>query len=366
MVIWLRWGVSIVLAAVCLSVVAFNVWVFYADARERRRWNRGGDMRAVPSPGFLVIGVTGVAALAVCPLPESELKLSLYALALILEPAFGLWIVRETALTLSSGTGSAGRRVRSWLRGYDDSPLHEAARAEQASKISRLLKAGWRVDVPNSRNQTPLHLAASQGESATRRMLDAGANPNRRDIRGETPLHVAAVRDQAKAVAALLAAGANPDLAPRGGHPPLWTAASAGRREAVEALLEAGVNPNRLYRWSPLHWAASNGHGDVVRVLLAHGADPAIEDHRGRTPLDQAKGSEVVAALLEAGVDPDRQYGGYTPLHNAAALDDAAMVETLLAHGADPNMRDDRGRTPALIAEAGGHTELAARLAETE
>ena len=53
---------------------------------------------------------------------------------------------------------------------------------------------------------------------------------------------------------------------------------------------------------------------------------------------------------------------GVTPMMVAAASGDAAAVERLLLHGADPARRDARGRTAAAHARAAGHPHLAARL----
>ena len=72
----------------------------------------------------------------------------------------------------------------------------------------------------------------------------------------------------------------------------------------------------------------------------------------------------LVKALLHAGVDIDsRRDDGATALHLAAFDGDAALVDELLARGADSSLRDNVFHgTPAGWAHAGGHTELASRL----
>jgi ankyrin repeat protein len=56
-------------------------------------------------------------------------------------------------------------------------------------------------------------------------------------------------------------------------------------------------------------------------------------------------------ALLEAGANPDlRQRGGYTALHTAAHNDDAELARLLLSHGADPAVLTDDGQTAADMA----------------
>lgn len=93
---------------------------------------------------------------------------------------------------------------------------------------------------------------------------------------------------------------------------------------------------------TPIRAAAEEGHAGVVRLLLAHNANPNIADKDGTTPLRKAATSghvEAVGALLESKADPDAAtYGsGVTPLFNAAANASLEVVRLLLKHGADPN-----------------------------
>jgi ankyrin repeat protein len=147
---------------------------------------------------------------------------------------------------------------------------------------------------------------------------------------GATPLLRAAITHDDDALRALLAAGARVDLPNVMGVTPLMAAAGLGVREpgfganrapdfaskeieaetnaSLEILLGAGANVNaavtdiesrtaRIARPSSvtdrqgqtaLHSAAGRGWADVVAFLLAHGADPAAKDAKGRTPLDLA------------------------------------------------------------------------------
>ena len=90
---------------------------------------------------------------------------------------------------------------------------------------------------------------------------------------------------------------------------------------------------------TPLYLAVVNGDLDLVRTLLASGADPNTEDDFGYRPLHRAtnssEGTEIVRLLLDAGADPnapDQDLEELTPLH-LAARGSKAMVEMLLAAG---------------------------------
>jgi ankyrin repeat protein len=102
---------------------------------------------------------------------------------------------------------------------------------------------------------------------------------------------------------------------------------------------------------------------EVVRALLEAGADPNYEDLGGFPSLfgaidaRRADGAALLALLLASGADvQQRGINDYTPLHHAAARDDAAAVEVLLAHGADPEARTriDDCSTPLEEALRGG------------
>lgn len=122
--------------------------------------------------------------------------------------------------------------------------------------------------------------------------------------------------------------------------------------------------------FSALHLAAFFGKLDAARVLLARGADVHRwgENPLANQPLHAAAAGrhlEVCRTLLAAGADVDaRQHGGFAPLHEAAQHGDDEMVELFLSAGADPTLPADDGRSPADVAEAAGHHDVAARIRE--
>ena len=109
-------------------------------------------------------------------------------------------------------------------------------------------------------------------------------------------------------------------------------------------------------RQPPLHWAASRGYAEMVRLLLQNGADIEQRDAVGRTALHRAaRRPEVVAVLLEFGADPAvRDAFDNTPLHLGVRY--RPVVEQLLAAGAEVNVTNHVHRTPLHYAIINGES----------
>jgi ankyrin repeat protein len=123
------------------------------------------------------------------------------------------------------------------------------------------------------------------------------------------------------------------------GFTALHFAAFFGKTEAARTLIEAGamidaVSGNDL-RVQPLHSAAAGRHHEVCRLLIASGADVNATEQND-----------------------------FTPLHAAAQHGDVELVVLFLSAGADPSARIVSGETPADVADAAGHPDVARRLRE--
>lgn len=66
-------------------------------------------------------------------------------------------------------------------------------------------------------------------------------------------------------------------------------ASAFGTQEMVEFLCERGADVNKGQRSSSLHYAACFGRPAIAKVLLRHGANPDLRDEDGKTPLDKAR-----------------------------------------------------------------------------
>ncbi len=166
---------------------------------------------------------------------------------------------------------------------------------------------------------TALHIAAAgTSPSIAALLVSHGADPRARNRRGAEPLHYAADGDRLEPQARiemigyLLSVGADPNALDKSGVSPLHRAVRRRSVAAVRALLDGGADirkPNKSGS-TPLHLAVQNtgasGSGsddahwhqaEILKLLLARGADPARKDARGRTPLE-ATSSTWVRELL--------------------------------------------------------------------
>lgn len=66
-------------------------------------------------------------------------------------------------------------------------------------------------------------------------------------------------------------------------------ASAFGTQEMVEYLCDKGADVNKGQRSSSLHYAACFGRPAIAKVLLRHGANPDLRDEDGKTPLDKAR-----------------------------------------------------------------------------
>lgn len=149
---------------------------------------------------------------------------------------------------------------------------------------------------------------------------------NRRDKgNGFTPLHWALIAGRTNLVFWLIEKGADVNAADPAGMTPLHRAAIFNRITCADALIAAGADVSALGRkygalWlMPIHLAAEEGHADMIKCLLSHGAD--VNSTTG--------GANRI-----------------TPLYMAAAKGRVSAVETLIAAGADINACDSAKKTP--------------------
>lgn len=192
-----------------------------------------------------------------------------------------------------------------------------------------------------------LHEAAAKGDVAEiERLISAGERPNIQDSKSRTPLIVAAFMKQHAAARALLKAGANPNALEIDRYDIVTIAAVADDREMLKLALDGGASARTVtsrYDGTALIAAAHLGHVDVVKMLIAAKAPLNHVNNLGWTALMEAivlgnggaKHTATVKALVEAGCDvniADRQ--NITPLQHARRRGYVEMARILENAGA--------------------------------
>ena len=209
------------------------------------------------------------------------------------------------------------------------SPLCLAAGKGYREVVQILLKAGASPHPVTTDGMPPRCAAAHHDHISVQLLLQHGANPNGKDLCGLTPLFHGIWHGQAEIVRMLLQAKTDPNQTSGYGRSPLFYAAAYGYGEIVKMLIDAGADTNgHLLNGctlllsqaqycgrfiNMLVFAATAGYGEIVKILLAAGTDPN-------------------------GVSPD----GYTPLMYAANNGHQGIVDQLVAAKANPLVTCER------------------------
>lgn len=139
-------------------------------------------------------------------------------------------------------------------------------------------------------------IVAGEVDDLRRAFGDIGNFPNVRDECGESCLDHAIYRGPVSLVRALLDLGADPNDPDPGGFPPLFAAidrTAPDRHQVLALLLAAGANVNQrgVNDYTALHYAACRDDAAAVEILLQHGADPCATTRIDHyaTPLEEAE-----------------------------------------------------------------------------
>ena len=247
--------------------------------------------------------------------------------------------------------------------------LMTCARAGNATAVRALLGRGANVNVKESaHNQTALMWAAAQSHSpVVQALLARGADVRARSREyaqtvtsevtqragreelnysvprgGMTALLFAARSGDAESIRLLVAAGADVNDALPDGASALIVAAHSGHRQAAMTLLEKGANPNaNAVGYTALHAAVLRSDVELVKALLARGADPNAPMTMGTPVRRNSQDFELPKTLL-----------GATPYALAAKFLEPEIMRALAAAKADTRQPMKDGATP-LMAAAG-------------
>ncbi len=260
----------------------------------------------------------------------------------------------ETPLTLACNNGNATLVKKLIASGADanavrwdgSSALMLAANSGNVEIVKLLIERGANLNAAEKkRNQTALMWAAAEGHSEVVRLLiERGADAKAISNTGYSALAFAVNKNDAASVKALLAAGASPNFTLPDGSSLLIAAAAFRSNEAAIALVEGSADVKAADRRgnTPLHTAAQNGAIELVKRLLAAGADP------------NARNLKVPGAIGPGAFRAPA--GEISPLHVAARANQLEIMKLLVAAGADTKLKAEDGTT--LLMQAAGSSNI--------
>jgi ankyrin repeat protein len=299
----------------------------------------------------------------------------------------------------------------------------EAVKKGHEGQVTRLLNADLTLlEKAATDGKTPLAVAAEHGQLGMVRLLvQRGANLSAADLLDRAALHLAASMGHEEVVSFLLSQEGQATTATTrsSAKTPLMLASEQGHLGAVQLLVQhreaQGLDERDKDGWTAMHWAAHEGHAEVVRFLLSKGAQDnnrpdsttamkpmkltplqlacqrghvgvvqELVQHWGeRALLELGQGAEglqekfgalhwalysgheeLVAFLLRTGIKLSKMstiVAKWTPLMVACICDHVGVVKVLAQHmgGHALEETDEEGRTVLHLAAALGRPEVA-------
>ena len=255
----------------------------------------------------------------------------------------------DAALAAKLLQAGANAKAARW---NGETALMIAANTGSVDTVKLLMAHGADVNAAEQKKgQTALMWAAAEGHAdVVEELIGDGAAVNAASNAGFTPLVFAAMKDDAKSVRSLIAAGADPNFALPDGTKTMLVATAYKSVAAAEALADAGADPNVADRAgnTPLHVAAQLGSVDLVKKLLAKGANPNAKTAQGGGGRGAAGGG---------GGGFRAPAGAVTPLFLAAKADQVDVMRALVAGGADATLKAQDGSTLLMAAAGSGHLD---------
>ncbi|MDG1852380.1 MAG: ankyrin repeat domain-containing protein, partial [Gammaproteobacteria bacterium] len=252
--------------------------------------------------------------------------------------------------------------ILTWLVGssslFAQSNLADLVAAGNLDQALLMIDQGADVNALQSDGTSALLYAIYQDDlELVTALVNAGADVNQRNEYGANTMSEAAMSGNTEILRVLLANGADANLANLEGETPLMVVARTGNVPAAELLLEYGADINAREQWggqTAAMWAASQHHPAMLETLIAHGADI---DMKGFARLWDH-------TMMNEPRPKDMNNGGFSPLHYAAREGCTECIKVLAKGGADLNAIDPDRVSPLNLALINMHFETAIALIE--
>jgi len=243
-----------------------------------------------------------------------------------------------------------------------NTPLHYALLANRSDLIKELVANGASVNSPiNAQNTFPLHFALQNRnqQQTLETLLECGANPNQQNKLGITPLRKAIGFDNQKGIKTLILNGADVNQADKLGNTPLHYAVRHNNKRIIALLLVNGADIDKKNNegMTPLMRSVIAGNPSTTSFLISKKASLTTWDHNKNTLLhaaarrgDYCTFKKVCQGFHENGIALPlsiQNRHGNTALHLAIGRKKRAIVKNLLKNGANKQIMNENGLTPA-------------------
>ncbi len=229
---------------------------------------------------------------------------------------------------------------------------------------------------PNARNEqkTPALLTITSNtvwgdeKAVIAAFVKAKANLNITNSDGTTPLMAAAAKDRPNMIEPLIAGGAKVEATDTDGWTAIHYAANNGNWRSIEKLIAAKANLNAAAKdgWTAMMMALDGGKGGIAEKLVkAEAKMPTAWPDGASSLIHAVSGRDLGAVRIVLASNPkidEAAEDGFTPLSIAAYDGDAQIVMELLRAGANPSIKDKKGKTALDLATEREYFEVAALL----
>ncbi|CAG2234201.1 unnamed protein product [Mytilus edulis] len=255
---------------------------------------------------------------------------------------------------------------------YSRIPLDIASEKGYTEIVSLLLKYKSETNHSDEDNVTPLLRALMANHTDTAKvLLEYGADYNICNEINITPFFVAIEKDNTEIVNMMLQYEVGENIKIRYDTIRFYLACKKGDITTVNSLIEQPIKVNsndNEFNHSALHVACSNGHSNIVKILLNKNCDINIRDKYGATSLFISSflgRTDIVKLLLdyEAHVNTIDIFGD-TPVLVASMKGQIEIVRLLLTYKCDANIRNRRNETALYNASRAGNTDIVKLLIE--